>query len=244
MHIVYIYNGYKNGEELRYSLRSIEKHGRNIDRVWLLGHKPQWMSDKVTEITYNSDRKLYKENDITAAIMVAAAVPELPNRFLICADDYFYIRETDFDRYPIYEKNAALPDRYEGHEKMGGNLYVESLINTRALLTAAGLPFGNYSQHACFPADKKLMAEFAHLFRAAFCLYRGAVFDSMMANIIIDKTGEKPVPRKDNKIDRATCLADIQKQIGDTEVFSTTERCVGVWQTLKNLFPDKSKYEL
>ena len=48
MDIVYIFNGYKSGEEMRYSMRSIERFGQNVGRVWLLGHKPDWCSDAGT----------------------------------------------------------------------------------------------------------------------------------------------------------------------------------------------------
>lgn len=247
MDIVYIFNGWKNGEEMRWSMRSIEKNGLNVGRVWLLGKKPAWCSEEVTEISYTSDKSLYKENDITRAIFHAAHEPELPNRFLICADDYFYIEPTDFDNYPIFLKNAELPNTTIGKEKMGGIKYVRSLVNTRALLTAAGLPFANYSHHCCFPADKKLMAEFKHVFDAAMLLECGAVFDSLMANIIVDKEGLQPVPRHDNKIKTVRDLRELRQLIGEHEhCFSTHERALdyGVRTVLRQLFPDKSKYEL
>lgn len=245
MDIVYLWNHYKDGEELRYSLRALEKNGQNVSRVWLLGRKADWMSDDITEITYDSDRTLHKENDITKAIFTAAAVPELGNRFLICADDYYYIRPTDFDRYPIYLKNNELQAEVSNNPKMGGNLYQIAAVNTRALLMAAGLPYANYSEHACFPADKKLMHEFAHLFRAAYLLERGILFDSAMANIIVDKTGEQPVRRKDNKILTAANYNDLLNQIGDTECFSTEEKFLnlGGREILRGLFPDKSVFE-
>ena len=245
MDIVYLWNHYKDGTELRYSLRALEKNGQNVSRVWLLGRKPDWASDEITEIGYDSNKNLHKENDITAAIFRAAEVPELGNRFLICADDYYYIRPTDFDRYPIYLKNRELPEAVTNNPKFGGNLYQIAAVNTRAILMAAGLPFANYSEHACFPADKKLMHEFAHLFRAAFLLERGILFDSAMANIIVDKTGETPVPRKDNKILTAANYNDLLRQIGDTECFSTEEKFwnLGGREILTALFPDKSIFE-
>ena len=77
MDIVYLWNHYKDGTELRYSLRALEKNGQNVSRVWLLGRKPDWASDEITEIGYDSNKNLHKENDITAAIFRAAEVPEL-----------------------------------------------------------------------------------------------------------------------------------------------------------------------
>lgn len=245
MDIIYIYNGYKNSESLRYAMRSIAKNGKNIGRVFLLGDKmPMWCSDEVIPIYYSSENKLYKENDITNAIFKATEHPLVKNRFLISGDDYFYIKPTDFDNYPIYLK-GMLPRSVEGTQNMGGWKYVLSLINTRALLTAAGLPFGNYSGHHCFYGDKKLMNEFRNIFNAAFMLEYGAVFDSIMANIMIDKLGIKAVPRKDNKIKNCVDYADLLQKIGDTECFSTTEDALnnGVREVLKQLFPEKSIYE-
>lgn len=247
MDILYIYNGYKAAaEELRFSLRSIEKNGQNVGRVFLLGVKPDWINPAtVKHIPYSNSQNLYKENDITNAMFHAIADPDVPNRFLVCADDYFYIRPTDFDQYPIYVK-GILPESVENKENMGGWKYVRSVVNTRALLMAAGLPVINYGQHCCFYADRPLMQEFKHLFKAAMYLEFGALYDTMMANIIVDKTGAPTVNRRDNKVDAAANIDDLKSQIGDTECFSTTERAMnnGLRPILQSLFHDKSKYEL
>ena len=39
-----------NNNELRFSLRSIAKYGKNIDRVFIVGYKPDFVSDEVTFI--------------------------------------------------------------------------------------------------------------------------------------------------------------------------------------------------
>lgn len=245
MDIVYIYNGYKDSESLRYSMRSIAKHGKNVGRVFLLGDKmPMWCSDEVLPIYYASDKAYYKENDITAAIFKAIEHPLIKERFLICADDYFYIRDTDFDNYPIYLK-GMLPRNTENTEKMGGWKYVRSLINTRALLLAAGLPQRNYGQHCCFYADPKLMMEFKNIFEAAFMLEFGATFDSLMANMMVDKFSIETTDRRDNKIDGAKSYEELLEKIGDTECFSTTANALnfGIRSILNQLFPNKCRYE-
>ncbi len=245
MDFLILYNGYKDSESLRWALRTLDKNGQNVGRVYLVSDtKPAWASDNLLHIRYTSDPKLYKEFDITAALFHAVNNCDIADRFLIGADDYFYLRPTDFNNYPIYLK-GVLPETPDGHPDMGGWKYVEALSNTRALLQAAGLPFNNYSGHHCFYGDRRLMAEFAGLFKASRSLRCAAVYDSLMGNIIVDKTGVQPVKRKDNKVDRATSLADLQTQIGDTEVFSTTERALnnGVRAILQELFPNKSRFE-
>lgn len=249
MDILYIYNGWKNSESLRYSMRSVAKNGKHVGNVYLVSaEKPEWLSDKVTHIKYESNPMLYKENDITAAIYAAVDGSNIKDRFLIFGDDYMYIKPTDFDKYPIYRKDTYLPTAKAGHENMGGWKYVQSLVNTRILLQAAGLPYENYCEHAAFYGDRNLMWRYRHIFDAALFMEFGVVYDSVLGNLIVadgGKNNPRVVDRKDNKIENALDLADLQRQIGDTEVFSTARRVLdgSMLEILKGLFPDKCKYE-
>ena len=46
--LYYIGDGsHHNNEELRYSLRALEKHCKDIDEVWIVGNKPHFLNDKV-----------------------------------------------------------------------------------------------------------------------------------------------------------------------------------------------------
>lgn len=248
MDILFVYNGWKDSESLRYAMRSIAKNGRNVGRVYLVSvERPEWCSKEVTHIPYINTRNLYKENDINEAIYTAVEKSDISDHFLIAGDDYFYINPTDFDHYPIYRKNAELPAGKDPTGRMGGWKYVQALFNSRVLLTAAGLPCVNYSQHAMFPGDRKLMQKYRHIFDAAMMMEFGVVFDSVMANIIV-KHNKKAVvvDRKDNKIERASDIGDLLQQIGETEVFSTATRAIdeNMRAILNQLFPDKSKYEI
>lgn len=245
MDILYIYNGYRKSESLRYALRSIAKYGRNVGRVYLVAaEKPDWCSDEVRFIEYASNPELYKENDITAAIYHAVENSDIADRFLISGDDYFYIADTDFDRYPIYRK-GVLPSATKGKESMGGWKYVQSVVNTRILLTAANLPYENYCEHAMFYGDRKLMKKYRNLFDAAAMLEYGAVYDSILGNLLAKQGKLTVVDRKDNKIDTCGTMAELKAMIGDTEVFSTTDGSMerGIRNILQAEFPEPCKYE-
>jgi len=57
MDIVYLMGeGYSkcNYNELRYSLRSIDKYGKNVDRVYVIGYCPEWLSDEIIKIPLDS----------------------------------------------------------------------------------------------------------------------------------------------------------------------------------------------
>jgi len=244
MDILYLFSGRTGSEHLRYSLRSIEKNCKNVGKVFLVGHKPEWCKN-VIEIPYDSDPALYKENDITKAIFHAVENSKIGNRFLISADDYFYIDPTDLATYPVYRK-GELPDTREGKESMGGWKYVQSLVNTRQILTEAGLPTDNYSQHALFYGDRKLMKKYKALFDKAFGYEFGAVYDTLMSALIVANDKKAVVVnRKDNKIHYIENMAYLRNAIGDTEVFSTAPMAWenGAKKLLSELFPEPSKYE-
>ena len=48
--------------ELKCSLRSIAKYGKNIDRVFVAGYCPEWLSDEVIKIPYEQP---YADDNIT-----------------------------------------------------------------------------------------------------------------------------------------------------------------------------------
>lgn len=245
MDILYIYNGWKDGTELRYSLRSIDKNCKGYGRVFIVGRKPDWCSDLLLHIPYEVNENLYKENDITAALFHAVENSDISNRFLVCADDYFYIRPTDLRHYPIYRK-GTLPDTTVGKESMGGWKYVQSLVNTRELLTKNNLPFENYCEHAMFLGDRRLMLKYHSIFEAAKQYEFGAVYDSIMANLIVANDKKAVVvQRKDNKVGDADSLEALQQRIGDTECFSTTEGALNgnIGAILRELFPEKCRFE-
>ena len=82
MDILFVYNGWKDSESLRYAMRSIAKNGRNVGRVYLVSdEKPEWCSKKVTHIPYINTRNLYKENDINEAIYTAVEKSDISDHF-------------------------------------------------------------------------------------------------------------------------------------------------------------------
>lgn len=247
MDVLFVYNGYKDSESLRYSMRSIDAYCKNVGKVYLVSAlKPEWASKYVIHIPYLNTKNLYKENDITEAIYTAVENSNIGDRFLIAGDDYFYLRETDLDKYPIYRKSKELPTVPDPTGRSGGWKYVQACINTRILLMAAGLPYENYSEHALFYGDRKLMQKYRHIFDAAKLMEFGIVYDSALSNMIVKHNKRAVVVgRKDHKIADVKNLDDLMQKIGDTEVFSTSARAIDDnWRAILNqLYPKKSKYE-
>lgn len=113
MDIVYIIGGDLNNDNnlsLRYSLRSIAKNGIGIDRVIVAGPKlPDWLSDDVIKFEVTQDPYVLKAQRIFSTILAVNDNFKFPEKgFLISMDDHFYVKPTDFNDYPIYNKDYPL----------------------------------------------------------------------------------------------------------------------------------------
>ena len=113
MDILYILGGgsKRDNIELRWSLRSIEKFGANIGRIAVAGVIPDWVSDEIISIPVEQKSPLYAKNNFHN-VMEAVRSGELDDKFLLSADDHFYVKPVDFDDFPLFVA-GFLPDRLD-----------------------------------------------------------------------------------------------------------------------------------
>lgn len=230
-----------SNNELRYSLRSIAKFGRNIERVYLAGYKPAFVSEEVRHIPCTDDSKR-KHKNIMHKVLTTIEKSDISNRFLISSDDHFYIRETDFNRLPVYYQLRALPQTFS--EKQLKNNYYKSLADTRSLLTKWGLPIYQTNPHCNTHFDTTLYRMAQPLFFEAMELPYGGELNCLMGNLLVS-AGEKPSFFKDCKIDTFYNEEDLLQRLKDVECFSIADTAIqyGIGEYLHRLFPNKCKYE-
>ena len=141
MDILYVYGNCNKCDdfELKCSLRSIAKYGKNVDRIFIVGYCPDWLSNNVIKIPYDIDYSLPKNKNIYTQILHAINNSDIGvnnnGDFLISMDDHFYLKDTDFNNYPIYIKDYKkrkyrynLP--FEVEESYGHVGYQQILVNT------------------------------------------------------------------------------------------------------------------
>lgn len=232
-----------DNNELRYSLRSIEKFGRNVGNVYIVGQDPGFLSDEAIMIKIE-DRHKAKHKNILTNIRTALEHTTITNDFLLSSDDHFYVKETDFDNYPIYCK-GDLPNRMTKADK--GKGYKESLVDTRRILERYGYTYHNFSQHGNTHMSREAI-ELAHdLIDDSYSTRRGVEPTCLLLNVLYKHKPFDFIKRKDIKIkDDINNVEDIKKIIKDREVFSIYDAAIerGVAEYLQELFPNKSKYEL
>ena len=246
MDILYVVgNGstWKNNE-LRYSLRSIAKHGRNIDRVYLVGAKPDFVSNRVHFLPCNDpyDRK---HKNILHKVLKAVEKTDIGNHFLISSDDHFYAKDVDFDNLPIYYRNEEIPASYPA-EKLT-NSYNRSLLQTRSLLLKYGLPIYQTNPHCNTHFRKDIYKANKYLFDEAITLEDGGEMNCIMGNLFV-LNGVVPQPFKDSKLskDKYKDRKTFMERIKDQECFSMADKSLewGIGDYLATLFPEKCIYEI
>lgn len=245
MDILYILGGgsKRDNIELRWSLRSIEKFGANIGRIAVAGVIPDWVSDEVIRIPVEQKSPLYAKNNFHN-VMEAVRSGELDDKFLLSADDHFYVKPVDFDDFPLFVA-GFLPDRMD---YMPNNEYFFGLYYSRKLLERAGLPFYNCSLHNNIPVDSTSFEHQDDLLwycdNPTHRMNPWAIFGNLYLSV---NPEAKICVRDDIKINEPMpSRKAITNRIGKAHMFSIGDAAFsgGALEDYMNeLFPAKSRYE-
>ena len=153
---VYIIKPNEKGDELRYSLRSIDKHYPN-HKVWIVGYKPSW----VQNVQYLPTKQTgTKWSNSTNNVISICNCPEISEDFILMNDDFFCINPT-MSLEDIIDSNFGLLDdvvyRYR-NLKSGwarGFKYINELMQN---LNIKG-PLYSYEAHLPLKINKKKFLE-------------------------------------------------------------------------------------
>lgn len=234
--IVYIYSHQASkwrGQELKYSLRSLERYGRNYGKVYIVGDKPPYLNDKIIHIK-KEDKAANKERRIYEKLLCACQTEEISNPFLLFNDDYFLTRSIDlsligyfyFDRLENKVKSRKLND-----------IYRNALKNTAQALTERGLPTKHFDIH--FPMkyykDKFIEVMTGYDWEVRY----GYVIKSLYANSLKIQGEDKP----DHKIYLSHNKREIREVVKNSDIFSTDKITRALAEILQELYPNQSSYE-
>lgn len=100
MDIVYTYRHARDDFELRYSLRSVERHAAFVRKVWIYGDRPDFLSADTTVVEH-------VPHELNAAVLgvktpirsfflmlyLSSLIPELTSEYLWFSDDFFLLRD-------------------------------------------------------------------------------------------------------------------------------------------------------
>ena len=174
MDIVYILGkGSKfNNEEIRYSLRSLEKFV-NFDRVFIVGECPKFLRN-IIHIPFG-DSKNPRVNHLEKINHIIDTVPDLSENFVLMYDDIFFIDKFDIDNLPNYYKGEMV--NYSGIDSN----FKKSMSDTKDYLESKGASILNYSVHKPVIYNKTLWKsiDWSEVYKAPHGLSPRCIYGNM-----------------------------------------------------------------
>ena len=234
-----------NNNELRYSLRSIAKNGKNVGRVFICGYIPGFVNRETVNCLYLRDEGTNKHYNIMRAIEYAVANSDIGPRFLLSSDDHYYVQPTDFDKYPVYWRGKEIAKEQEGNR-----WYDITMHSTREILDAFGLPAFFYAWHGNTWYDRALFESrrFELIRRLAQTMPEACEPSCLMLNYwraVSSETMPEHEKIKDGKVSQAATAEEINEMAKAKHVLSTTDVVGSTMRGwLAHEFPDKCKYEI
>lgn len=225
--IVYILKNDIATEELRYSLRSIEKNFPHRF-VWFVGGQPKGLNpDRLLRHTQYGANKWLK---IKSSMLEVVKQEELSDEFFLFNDDFFVTKplEKEFVNFT----DRTLSDRIEDFRRENPHLnkYAHSLVQTEEELKAHGYGTLNFELHLPMLFEKNKV-------EAALC----SCFSPQMRSLYGNIAGCKVIDRRDvkvNSLNDIPCGMDFVSTNDKTFVFGN------VGQYIRDLFKEPSRFEV
>lgn len=229
--VVYFVKESVVNEELRYSLRSVEKN-LEYNRVWIFGGCPVRIRPDVY-VKVNQTGKT-KWDKVRNMFMMACQNKELTNNFILFNDDFFIMQPTDkidtLYRVTLDEHINILKHGFGGTLSSYGKL----LRDAKGKLVELDKPTLSYELHTPFIFNKKKLLKLLETYPEMHCnrtMY-GNVYE-----IGGKRHGDVKIFSEDTKLDYK-----------NSQFLSTDDGICNVnneiWMWLRSQFRDKSQYEL
>lgn len=236
MDLVYILGKGSNWQdnELKYSLRSVEKHVKDIHNIYLIGQKPNFLNDNIIHVPHN-DIFTNKARNIMAKVHRACIDKRISNDFMFWNDDYFAIENFSAKNYPYYYKCDL-----EHTCMINQGEYRNHCEATMKHLRAHGLPILNFDTHYPIIYNRVKMrkmienydwnVQYGFILRSMYCN-----FYKIQGEFKLDCKGNTQLP-----------APHIPIQHKGKHFFSVGDNALNfaMKNYLEKLFPNKSYWEL
>lgn len=165
--LYYIGSGsHHNNQELRYSLRTLEKHCKDLDNIWIVGNHPHFLNDNVKYL-WIPDNGFWWQNAFRKTM--AAIEAGISENFLLMNDDFFMLKDFSAADYPYYHRGEI--------KEVAENKYQQVICNTRLVLQSLGKSCRHYGVHCPMRINATKYKQLASFYKndqnpvSARCLY-------------------------------------------------------------------------
>lgn len=211
--------------EIRFSLRSIEKHLKNYGKIYVIGERHPHL-DNVHFIPC-PDKYPVPDNNIMDKMTKACNTPEISENFLMVHDDHYLLQDYDAPTFP-YLFHRTMEEYLKTRAADG---YARRVRNTLNYLKSKDLPIKFFDIHTPIIFNKVKFLE--HVTNGPdWTLPNSYIIKSLYANAM----GIEGTDQSDNKTDQVPVKG---------KIFSTSSRIKSsVQRFLLEQFPVKCKFEL
>lgn len=156
-------NKFVQWEEMKYSLRSLEKNLIDVEfRIWVVGDKPEWMSDEARFIEVPCSGRTTRIDQAKKRIAVDHH-PEINEVYFWMNDDIYFIN-------PVTYADLCIPKVLNDLKKATSLLDPQTqwgldMMATYRRLKAENLPTLNYAAHLPYRYEKTKSKELFRLFK-------------------------------------------------------------------------------
>ena len=226
--------------ELRYSLRSVAAHLKDVGRVWVVGDDPGFLSKEVRFIRMMDmyPPKLNPAANIIGKVL-AACKAGLSDRFLLMNDDFLFTKDMKGADIPLYHKGkfSDYPDSY-----FKDTNYLLRMGKTFGILERQKIDAYNFGIHVPMPMDKGALVRVLSALNWQEGV--GISLRAMYGNLNV-KLHNGVVQAKDVNINKHLTRAEIEAVAGRLGMLSYNDmglnRAMKDW--IRTRWPEKSKYE-
>lgn len=243
--IVYPYlHQLSQGEELKYSIRSICKHAKFPFDILIIGDKPNWYNGKCIEMPPIRGKRFTRAFDIARKLDVICGTEYISDDFLYCYDDQYFINPVQLEDLSGAISLNQITDYKE--PRVGSEVWRELMNRTVSALVNNGHEVCyNYETHLPRLLNRsrlKLIIDGYDLHRQPL-LFSTLYFNEYYSEpkVILEKENNikagiyKPLPA--DKI-RAMCQGKLVLNHGEAAYNHMMKLF------LKNSFPEKCQFEL
>lgn len=229
--VVYVIKDAIYNEELRYSLRSLEKNFKGINKVWFYGGKPMYFHpDKQVIVNQKGPTKWDNVRNMMRSI---AENDDITEDFVLFNDDFFVMKPVETLPAYRYKTIESLCEWVEKQRNLNHpSSYTNNLRDVAEELKEAGLPTYNFALHLPIIINRKKLLEVLERFpntKSPRSVYGNAY--------LVDGA----VVRKDVKIFRSQDMPPEDTDYISTEDYVFANGRVG--KMIRAKFPDKSRWE-
>jgi hypothetical protein len=238
--VVYVLGTGSNwrNNELRFSLRALDKNLKGIRKIWIVGEKPEFL--KNVNIIQHPDEfgPGHADQNIIRKVLRICQEKTLSENFLFINDDHLIMKPMTASELPPYYKLdlATCKDEY-----FQDNAWKGVLFRTRAILKKMGYSTLHFDCHVPIVFNKKMFPEV--ISRFPYEKDTGFTMKSLYGNVVhpdgIRLKGEKVT------VFRPYVLPDIREIVKNRSFIAFNDD--GLKPALKTWlytnFPQPSKYE-